>query len=299
MSRTDALPRNVTITSWVAEAKADPVRHSQRQVMEILLHAIGMTPKLRDVLVLKGGILMSLAHGSYRHTGDIDFTAVSDPGPYADILRGMLDRALTSSAAELGYVDLVCAVQRFERQPRPDKFDDANAPALSISIGYAQRGSSGEVRLREGRSPQTIQVDISFREKILSPTELHIEDSEVTFRAYDIEDVIGEKLRALLQQVTRDRYRRQDVFDIKWLIDRYQPDDATKACILEALLLKSEDRDIEPTRDSLDDPEVRRRAQAQWESMRLELGHDLPDFDPTFDAVLTFYRSLPWPLLTS
>ncbi|WP_051520342.1 hypothetical protein [Aquamicrobium defluvii] len=66
MQDSQSIPLGVTLSSWVAEASADPVKHQERQVTEILLHAIGISASLHEALVLKGGVLMSLVHGSYR-----------------------------------------------------------------------------------------------------------------------------------------------------------------------------------------------------------------------------------------
>eukprot|EP01037_Dinobryon_pediforme_P017091 gene17091-17281_t len=272
----------------------NPVRYLERQTTGILLHAIGITPELRDALVLKGGVLMSLVHGSYRQTGDVDFTAIVDPSPYAEILRASLNGALPRAAADLGYVDMVCAVQRFEYKPREKGFADFTAPALKITIGYAKRGSTDEARLKAGTSTRVVQVDISFRERVVNASELVLDDTNVSIRAYSVDEIIAEKYRAMLQQVVRERNRRQDVFDIHWLVARYQPDDTMKAAILSSLIAKSGDRDITPTRDSVDDPEVRRRSAADWESMRLEVGSRLPAFDDCYRLVADFYRGLPW-----
>jgi predicted nucleotidyltransferase component of viral defense system len=293
MSQSLTIPRKVIIAEWVEQARADPVRHMERQVTEILLHAIGITPILNDTLVLKGGILMSLAHGSSRQTGDVDFTAIVDPQPYAGQLRGLLDQALQRAAASLGYLDLVCAVQRFEYKPRPDEFEAFRAPALKLTIGYARRGEADEARLRDRRSTKALQIDVSFRERVLQATELVIDQPEVSIRTYAPEEIIAEKLRALLQQPGRDRSRRQDVYDIDWLVERYGPDEDMKAKILHGLITKSADRDLVPTIESFDDPEVKRRAQIDWDTLRLEIG-DLPEFDPTFGRVVAFYKSLPW-----
>jgi hypothetical protein len=93
MYEEQTVPRHIGITAWIDQARADPVRHVERQVTAILLHAVGITPELRASLVLKGGILMSIAHGSYRQTGDVDFTAITDPEPYASRLKQVLDQA--------------------------------------------------------------------------------------------------------------------------------------------------------------------------------------------------------------
>lgn len=294
MSLTLTVPHNVLLAEWVEQVRSDPVRHRERQITEILLHAIGMTPKLKDTLVLKGGVLMSLAHGSYRQTGDVDFTAVADPEPYASLLRQTLDKALQRAAAEIGYVDLACAVQRLEYKPRAEGFAQFTAPALKLTIGYAERGGPDEERFNIGMSSRVLQVDISFRERVVHPTELVIEEPQVVIQAYAVEEIIAEKLRALLQQPLRNRTRRQDVFDIDWLIERYPPDATMRAAVLGALRAKSDDRSVNPQANSLNVPEVKDRAKAEWETMRLEVGNKLPDFEDAFARIAAFYESLPW-----
>jgi hypothetical protein len=295
MSTPLKVPLNVALTEWVEQAKADPVRYQERQVTEILLHAIGITPALSGSLVLKGGILMSLAHGSFRQTGDVDFTAIVEPQPFAGMLRETINRALPQAAADLGYVDVRCAVQRFEYKPRPQGFEESTAPALKLTIGYARQGTPDEERLKDGKSTRVLQVDISFRETIVHASDITIQEPEVVIQAYDVEEILAEKIRALLQQPIRNRNRRQDVFDINWLITRYQPDGAMRDAVLGSLSVKSADRDVETTRESMDNTEVRERARSEWNTMKLEIGGQLPDFDETFDSVLAFYRSLPWP----
>lgn len=294
MSEILSLPRNVVLTTWVEQAKADPIKYLERQVTEILLHAIGITEALRDSLVLKGGVLMSVLHGSYRQTGDVDFTAVVDPEPYAELLKDVLNRALTRAAADLGYTDLQCAVQRFNYAQGKEGFAEKMAPALNVSIGYAKTGTSDAKRLAEGKSTRILQLDISFKEQVINMTEIIIEEPDVSIQTYGVEEIIAEKLRATLQQVIRNRSRRQDIFDIHWLIERYRPDDEMKARILGAFLAKADDRGMQPTRDALDDPAIQERSAKEWETMALEIGGRLPKFADTFESVRVFYHSLPW-----
>ncbi|MCO5162813.1 MAG: nucleotidyl transferase AbiEii/AbiGii toxin family protein [Mesorhizobium sp.] len=297
MQDSQSVPFEVTLSSWVAEAGADPVKHQERQVTEILLHAIGISASLQEALVLKGGVLMSLVHGSYRQTGDIDFRAIVDPEPYAQQLKATLNRALVRAAADLGYTDIVSAVQRFDYQPRKDGFADFTAPALMLNIGYATKGTNDAVRLEQGKSTRVIEVDISFKEKVVTMTEITIEAPSVNILAYSFEEIIAEKLRAILQQVKRNRSRRQDIFDIRWLVERYAPDEHARALVLSTLRRKAADRDIAASPDSFDDPEIKLRCAKEWDSMKLEVGGKLPDFEESFAIVRGFYQSLPWMLI--
>ena len=112
-------------------------------------------------------------------------------------------------------------------------------------------------------------------------------------RAYSLVDLIAEKYRAMLQQVVRNRSRRQDVYDLHLLIDDDAIEGERRAQILDAFLEKSRSRHIEPTQDSLDDPEVKRRSGAEWNTLELEIGN-VPDFETCFARVRDFYQKLPW-----
>ncbi|TPW26971.1 nucleotidyl transferase AbiEii/AbiGii toxin family protein [Martelella alba] len=97
---------------------------------------------------------------------------------------------------------------------------ESAAPALMLSIGYATRGPTDELRLAQGKSTCIVEIDISGKEKVINAADVTIEEPDVSIRAYRLEEIIAEKLRAIVQQVKRNRDRRQDIFDIRWLIDR-------------------------------------------------------------------------------
>lgn len=64
-----------------------------------------------------------------------------------------------------------------------------------------------------------------------------------------------------------------------------------------SLATKCRERGIEPTPDAFDDPDVRARAEADYGTLAQELPEGaLPPFGESFNAVATFYRSLPWNL---
>lgn len=276
---------------WVEGASSDPVSYRRRQVAHILLRAIAMTPNLKEKLYLKGGILMALAYKSLRSTSDIDFSSKADPESFSDELTSSLDRALLRAAAELGY-PLSCRIQATKKDPR--LFEAADAPSLAISIASAARGTNEVKRLERRQASQVLWMEVSFKEPVESTQQLAVGNAGTTIKAYARTDLIAEKLRALLQQPIRNRNRRQDVFDIAYLIDRDPPSGEDLSEILRILCIKSEARHLDPNRNSMRDPEVYRRSKAEWETLQAELSEPLPPFDETFDRVLTFYESLPW-----
>ena len=285
-------PHPIDVAAWVARAEQDPFTHRQRQAVEIILNAIAMTGPLNTELFLKGGILLGLAYGSPRQTTDIDLTAAFAPdGDIDDRIGTMLNFAFPRTAASLGYVDLVLRTQSAKGLPN-HMFPEAEFPALKLKIAYARRGTNEERALSEGTASSVIDVDISFNEPLNHVQVLELTGGQELY-AYGVIDLVAEKYRALLQQIPRNRYRRQDVYDLDVLLPGILADEIPPADILKALLDKCSARRLEPNRWSLDNTEVKSRASRDWNSMELELD-DLPEFEDCYERVATFYRTLPW-----
>lgn len=284
---------DVDVRAWVEAAANDPVLYRDRQVTEIVLSAIGLAPTLSANLVLKGGTLMALAFGSLRLTGDIDFSADVEPADFDQALTEELDALLPKVALRLGYLDLVCRVQSIRKMPRSENFEDHSCPALLVKIGSAVRGTPEQVRLEQGRAPRVVQVEISFRDQVYSSQSLLLSGAGAAVRAFTLHEVIAEKLRALLQQPIRNRNRRQDVYDIAFLLAGHVLDANDRALIHRILLDKCASREVPVDAAALENPEVVARAQADWNSLKLELA-ELPPFEERFGRVAAFYRSLPW-----
>ena len=285
-------PLEINVGEWVERARADPVAYQQRQTIEITLNAIAITAPLDGRMLLKGGILMGLAYDSPRQTTDIDLTAdLGADGEVAGRIRALIDSALPRASAALGYADLVVTVHSVKALPK-GIFEDARFPALKLKVASARRGTRQELALARGHAPVVIDIDISFNE-----TWRHIQVLELTggneLWAYGRVDLIAEKYRALLQQVSRRRNRRQDVYDLNLLVADDTIDGAHCREILDVFVTKCASRGLHPSYESLDNPEVKARAGADWEAMELELG-ELPEFEECFARVLSFYRELPW-----
>lgn len=284
---------DVDVRAWVEASRADPTRYRDRQVTEIVLTAIGLAPSLHTNLVLKGGAAMALAFKSTRVTGDVDFTSMVEPAELAEKLTPELNELLPKTAIKLGYLDLLCQVQSVKKMPRAENFEDHDFPALRVRIGSAKRGTAEAARLAEGKASRVLDVEISFRDHVYTFQELNLMGAGVAVRAFTIHELVAEKLRALLQQPVRKRNRRQDVYDIAFLIDDHDFSDDDKATILTTLIEKCRSRGIDARQDSMDNPEIKQRAQADWDTLALEIG-DLPPFDERFALMRDLYTSLPW-----
>jgi hypothetical protein len=287
------LSREIDISAWVDKAKNNPIGYQQRQTIEITLTAISIAVELNEKLFLKGGILMGLAYDSPRQTTDIDLTSAfaADENMESHV-ADLLDRALPRAAAILGYTNLLIKVQSSKRQP-PGELSALSFPALKIKVGFAEKGSRQEVALKNGKASGVIEIDISFNETITHTQMLLLPDGRSIW-AYGLTDLIAEKYRAMMQQKTRSRNgRRQDTYDLHFLIMRIHFTDEAREKLLKAIIKKCASRGIEATQISLDDQEIRNKSSSEWQTMELEIT-ELPNFDDCYDVANAFYKSLPW-----
>jgi predicted nucleotidyltransferase component of viral defense system len=278
------------IAEWVAQA--DNSQRGFREAVHTILAAIANDPQLRADMVIKGGILLAVRYQSHRYTKDIDFSTSKkldeiDP----DQIKDALNKSFIGTAEELEY-ELDCRVQSCRVQPANQP--DASFPSVKITVGYAYKSSVQHKRLLVNQSPTSISIDYSLNELMPNLEVLDIGQGD-QLCAYTLTDLIAEKLRSLLQQKIRNRTRRQDIFDLMLLIEKYPDlDGIEKQGILKSFVEKSGARDITPDKNSLDDAETRERSQKDYLTLADEIEDDLPDFDEIYDAVNTFYKSLPW-----
>ncbi len=283
----------IDVPQWVRATRNDPVAYLQRQATEILLNAIASNALTGERLFLKGGVLMGLAYGSPRQTSDVDLTAGLPPTlEFEKTLTDSPNAEFPHVAAALGYVDLMLRVQSVSRRPRKDNFECADFPALKIKVAYAKRGTNQERALQKGQSSDVIEIDISFNEPLTASQILELTGG-AELRAYSLIDLVAEKYRAMIQQVIRNRNRRQDVYDLNALTTEQEIDERLKQKILESFIEKCTSRNITVHRDSLNDPEIETRSRADWDTLKLEL-NEVPDFAKCFEQVKNFYKSLPW-----
>lgn len=284
------VPLFVDVDAWVEEGRSSVLEHRRRQATHVILAAIARIFSPYP-MYLKGGLLLGLVYNSPRMTTDMDFTAGFGPKRDSDKqIKKALNNVFPAVIAELGYVGSLAMIGHIRVQP-PSRGDNplekAPFPALKIVVRYVSGHSNPQ---REGRN---VSIDLSFNEPF--PQHINIlgigEGMEVP--AYSLVEVIAEKYRTLLQQVPRDKYRRQDVYDIDFLLNSNAINSELMAAIHETLINKCHSRKIYPEIISMDEPGLEDRARRNWDSTRLEIGA-LPDFDTCFENVKDFYRKLPW-----
>lgn len=281
--------------AWVERAPDD--KRLFREAVHILLTAIGTSVALRTQMVMKGGMLMALRYDSSRFTKDADFSTRDKyaKGDEAALLAE-LDAQLTFANEQLPY-DVFCRRQKAEIRPARS---DANFPTLSLSIGYAPRSKPREFqRLLVGQEPRVVEIDYSYNEAVLDVEVLHLTDGK-TLNAYSQINLMAEKYRSLLQQPSRRRNRRQDIYDLALLLHGSNPlNGAEQSRLLEFLISSARARNIDPHVHSLRDPQVRAMSSEGYDTLEPEIEGDLPPFEEAYQVVKAFYEGLPWPLSTT
>lgn len=290
MSDNHEVLESYSIKEWVEESPEE--QKEFREAVHTILVAIAKEPNLKADMVIKGGILLAIRYHSHRYTKDIDFSTQKMPEEIdPDVFKGSLNHGLIETVEYLDY-DLDCRVQSCKIQPanRPD----ATFPELKVTVGYAYKGTRKHKKLQAGQSPTCISIDYSINEPTPNIEHFDLSENE-NLIAYSLTDLIAEKLRAVIQQAVRDRTRRQDIFDLHILIEKYPDlDNIEKGKILRSLKQKAASRDIEVKMESFRNEELKRRSAAEYPKLAQEVEGELPDFDIVFNVVQAFYESLPW-----
>lgn len=284
------------ISAW---SKANGVTEGEGQrrfVQFAVLLCIGTSEGLRSSLAFKGGNALRFIHGNPRSTLDLDFTALN-PDDYQtavrdseDEIRRILDATLTWGHARFG-VKMKC--QRIKRKPpRPDD----TLPTYDIGVGYQFQGDR---YYADFESPtrvvnSVVKVEVSFNDVVCEIAPYSLEPGAPALTVCSLEDILAEKLRALLQQIPRNRTRPQDVFDLCWM---FTMNDVTLdyGKIAHFLVRKSVDRHVTPTKSAFADPRVREKAQSEY-TKTLKLSQiDLIPFETAWAAVLKLVNRLALP----
>lgn len=276
------------VLEWINKAQ-EPSIMELRKAIHTVIVAISNSHYLCDRMVVKGGVLLAIKFASTRFTKDIDFSTSEqyinfDKDKYMSELSENL-----ALAVELLPYDLDCRIQSHELRPKAI----GTFPTLKTRIGYAVKGSAKHRKLVAGSCPDILQIDYSFNENNICIEYLEFDDDK-SIKMYGLADLVGEKYRALLQQEVRNRIRRQDAYDIYWLLKNGFLNYTSKTDIINSLRIKSLSRNLKVTKDSILNPEIKARSKKEYDTLAQEIEGDLPHFEEVYKRITDYYLSLPW-----
>jgi predicted nucleotidyltransferase component of viral defense system len=256
----------------------------------VILDCIASYASLRNNMALKGGNALRLVYQSPRSTKDLDFSIDENGLPDdPDQLREMLNSALRRAEKRF---DVRAKCQRVKRKP-PRPTD--TRPTYDIGVGYQFRDHPYFHDLMNRNVSTVIPLEISFADLVcdVSRHVLRSGDRE-SIRVCTLEDIVAEKLRALLQQKVRNRNRHQDVHDVAYFArERDHELDGNK--VGKYLVEKSAIRDIVVSKSAFDD-EIRERAAYEYEKrLREQAGKHFIHFADAWNGVLSLVETLDIP----
>ena len=272
------------IAQWGRENGTTTLQANIRFMEFVILNCIASNQTTGRGMVLKGGNALRFAYQSPRSTKDLDFSVATEDIPDdADRLRNLLNDALRYA---LRRFNVKAKCQHVKRNPTSLK---GTRPTYDITVGY-QFPSDAYFNSFENRTvPTVISVEISFNDLICETCRW---TGNEFLQVSSLDDILAEKLRALLQQKTRNRNRYQDVYDISKYV-RQNAIDRSK--IGNYLQQKSEIRDIEVRKSSFDNV-IRDKAALDYENrIHEEAPHNFISFEDAWQDVLSLVQSLDIP----
>lgn len=186
-----------------------------------ILAGIGKVDRLRESLVFKGGTALKKCYfGDYRFSEDLDFSALEGAPTGAAMEHAV--RQVCNTAVELldEYVPVKIVCERYtEKEPHPK----------------GQEAFVIRARFPWQREPQTrVLIETAVDEKVLKPAPTrkiiheYGEPIEAQVRVYSLEEIVAEKLRAILQHVEKfeqrgwSRSRARDYYDLWRVLGTYR-----------------------------------------------------------------------------
>lgn len=289
----DLYPRSLeNLPDW-AESNGLTIEEARRRFAQfVVLCGVASVRILRDYLVFKGGNALDFVLQPNRSTTDLDFSLDMDGGePLGGTkqLRDALTIGLRQVAPRFG---VALAVHSVTQQP-PGK--DKTFITYRAKIGYALPDQHRlKIRMANNHtSPHVLPIDISINEPIVGSTTFALDDRFELLRISTLEDIVGEKLRSLLQQPIRNRTRKQDLLDIAVVVRANEAID--RQWVATALRIKAEARNVPVTRTAFRNPEVIRRAGIGYAALQFTTRTTFIPFDEALAIVLAFVDDLPIP----
>ena len=186
-----------------------------------VLAGISRVPVLQDTLVFKGGTALRKCYfGDYRFSEDLDFSGLDGVPTGGHMQRSVMEACEIAVRLLDEYAPVEIACERYvEREPHP-----GGQEAFTIRARFPW----------QGRLQTRIMVEVTVDETVLRlPEKRRImheygEPLSAELQVYSLEEIVAEKLRALLQQAEMferrgwSRSRARDYYDLWRVLGAYK-----------------------------------------------------------------------------
>ena len=266
----------------------------QDYLLSWILWGIGSVDKLKDNLIFKGGTALKKTYfGDYRFSEDLDFSAMPT-SPWGEELEKYILQACLNAQNEMS-------------RNIPDPIIDCKRYVEKVPHPEGQEAFTIRAQLPWHRSPQVrVMIEITKNEKIILDPLLkpikhdYGESFDCTLNVYPLEEIIAEKLRAMLQNIKKyhergwSRSRARDYYDI-WCILRKYENDLNLEKVPDTLVKKCEDKGVSHT-NHMDffNPIIIDQVQKDWDQWLAPLISDLPQCDKVLaDLEINLSKIIP------
>lgn len=196
---------------------------SQDYLLSWILSGLCEHPSLKEKLIFKGGTALKKCYfGNYRFSEDLDFSVVSSIPKKEKLLACVTEACKNAEKKMNDFAEIRLVVERYE-----EKNDHP----------FEQEAFKVRAQFPWHREPLTsAKIEITMQETILfSPVTKQIihpygENIDTPVQTYSLEEIILEKLRAILQKTKklheegRDRSRTRDYYDLWRIFTTFESD---------------------------------------------------------------------------
>ena len=258
-----------------------------------ILRAISLSRELSRLLVFKGGNALDFIWQPNRSTSDLDFSIdMTQAASSIDVetLRLFFDGALTAAGRVL---NIAYRTQRFKRNPPGERHTFSTFQAKVAYALQDQPRLLTMIRSSQSVSP-IIDLDISLNEVICASEDVSVSGTH-PLRTCTIEDILAEKLRALLQQTIRNRNRAQDLLDIAVCLQESPIGVIDPERVGRFLLQKAAARDVPVSVAAFRDANLISRTRQDYDSLRATARTFFIPFNDALEQLHTFVETLSIP----
>ncbi|NQY73614.1 MAG: nucleotidyl transferase AbiEii/AbiGii toxin family protein [Candidatus Margulisbacteria bacterium] len=260
-------------------------------ILSWILTGISKVNLLNKTLIFKGGTALKKCYfGDYRFSEDLDFSTIEGVPRGKELDQAMLEACKIGSQILNEYAPVQINCMRYrEKNPHPNEQE-----AFTIRAQYPW----------QSQMQTTVKVEITTDEDVFYPVVskkiLHgyEENIDAEIQVYSLEEIVAEKLRAILQHTKKiekrgwSRSRARDYYDL-WQIFRTYQDQLDLSNFLTVFRKKCDLREV--TFSSVDDffkDAMVGYVEKTWEKWLGALTLELPPFEKVSSELKPIIRKL-------